>query len=222
MESANRNIAAVSLIIILCWVKTGTITCQETTFENIPSGTNISRPINSLYEVRENFNEVKSPVKPESDVSGAKEVILYRYSVDMLRPQNNIKPENPLDVVGSFRSNIRFGGFWEKYAILNFTPQIFVKPFEFLSIYAHHNISYFVPMEKIRENIKGFMIEGAAIMAVETTFRFINSRQTLLGKVLNFFAKNLIISYMTGIIRKSKENGIMDFGSYYYSASIRF
>jgi hypothetical protein len=220
MEFATRNIAAVSLIIILCLMKTVTITCQETTLENI--GTKLKKPVNSLYETRDNSKEVRTLVKPESEVDAAKEVILYRYPVDMLRPQSKIKPEKPLDVVGSFRSNIRFGGFWEKYAIVNFTPQVFIKPFDFLSIYAQHNISYFVPMEKIRENIKGFMIEGAAIMAVETTFRFLNSQQSLVGKVLNFLAKNLIITYMTGVIRKSEENGVMDFGHYYYSASVRF
>lgn len=221
MESDRKKISAYSPAIILFLLNIATAMCQDIVIENTGGTTQYLKPVISLYEA-DNLNDVKTLLRTPKEETAPKEVILYRYSVEMLRPQSNIRPEKPLDVVGSFRSNIRFGGFWEQYAILNFTPQIYFKPLDFIGIFASHNISYFIPMEKIRENIKGFAIEGAAIMAVETTFRFLNPRQSFIGKALNFLAKNLIISYMTGLVRGDKDNGVVDFGNYYYSISIRF
>lgn len=221
MESAAGKICLICLGVALTFLAAASALSQETDLKNSTGVNQYLNPGNSLYELN-SPSEINSIIKTAKDEAAVREVVLYKYSVAMLRPQNNIQPESPLDLMGSFRSNIRFGGFWDKYAILNFTPQIYVKPFDFIGIFASHNISYFIPMEKIRENIKGFAIEGAAIMAVETTFRFLNPRQSLIGKALNFFAKNLIITYMTGLVRGDKDNGVVDFGNYYYCVSIRF
>lgn len=225
METAAGKICMISIGTALTLLAAGSVLSQtpEANLENpvLTNQNQFVKPGNSLYEVND-LNEVNSIIRSATEEDLRREVVLYKYSVEMLRPQNNIQPEKPLDVVSSFRSNIRFGGFWDKYAILNFTPQIFVKPFEFLSIYASHNRSYFVPMDKIKENVKGFAIEGAAIMAAETSFRFLNPGQGILGKALNFVVKNLIITYMTQVIMKDKNNGVVDFNNYYYSFSLRF
>src|SRR5690348_11124922 len=51
------------------------------------------------------------------------------------------EPSPPATIISSFKSNIHFAGFWNHYAIINFTPDVFVKAFDFISIYASHNTS---------------------------------------------------------------------------------
>jgi len=124
------------------------------------------------------------------------------------------------NIISSFRKNIRFGGFWENYAIVNFTPDMFIQPFDFISLYASHNYSNYIPMTSIKENIKPLAIEGAVILAVDNTVKFLFSFNKIVQSIVNFTAKNILI----GMIRNSMvyENKPLEYKYYYYSVSIRF
>lgn len=150
------------------------------------------------------------------------EIILYRYSLSSVFPQNISKLENPVNFVSSFRSNIRFGGLWDKYAIVNFTPQMQIKPFDFISIYAHHNISYFVPIRGIKEHFKSLAFQSAAVLLVDNSIKFIMPSNSLIKSVVSFAVKNLVILYMTKSIINKGNEPVLGYGYYYYSVSVRF
>jgi len=131
------------------------------------------------------------------------------------------KVEQSFNIVSSFRSNIRFGGFWGKYAIINFTPQVFLKPAGFISIYARHSTSCFIPIEGIKEHMKMLCIQGAAVLAVDNTVKIFFGTEKMIPSIAGFIAKTLIINSVMTSINKNKKNKIFDYRSYYYSVSIR-
>jgi hypothetical protein len=138
--------------------------------------------------------------------------------------QKKQKEFSTFDVVSSsFRSNIRFGGFWDKYAIINFTPQMNLKPFDFVSIYASHNMSCFIPIKGVKEHFKSMAIQSAAIMAVESSLKFLLPEESVVKSILGFALKNAIIFYfMKPYLENTKgENQILEYDQYYYSMSIR-
>jgi hypothetical protein len=135
-----------------------------------------------------------------------------------LRPVE--KKEFTFNIVSSFRKNIRFGGFWENYAIINFTPDMFIQPFDFISIYASHNFSNYIPMTSIKENIKPLAIEGAVILAVDNTVKFLLSFNHILQSIAGFAAKNLVIGLIKNPNKEQKK--LLEFKYYYYAISIRF
>ena len=127
-------------------------------------------------------------------------------------------PEIPsFNIVSSFRKNIRFGGFYEGYAIINFTPDMFIQPFGFINIYASHNFSKYIPITSIKENFKSLAIEGAAILAIDNSVKFLFSFNRMIQSIVSFAAKNLVI----GMI-KNEQKSLLEFKYYYYSVSIRF
>ncbi len=125
------------------------------------------------------------------------------------------------NIVSSFRSNIRFGGFWGKYAIINFTPQVLVKPAGFISIYANHSTSCFIPIDGIKEHMEMLCIQGAAILAVDNTVKLFFGTEEMIPSIASFIAKTLIINSVMSTINRNKKNKIYDFKSYYYSVTIR-
>jgi len=149
-----------------------------------------------------------------------KEITLYRYSLNSSTPQNTSKEE--LNVVSSFRSNIRFGGFWDKYAILNFTPDMQLKPFEFISIYAHHNISYLIPIKDVKEHFKSLALQSAAVLLVDNSVKLILPSNNLISSIVNFAMKNIVILFMNKTIVNHGSERVIGYGSYHYSVSIRF
>ena len=146
----------------------------------------------------------------------------YRYKF----PSGSIKEEKPsFNIVSSFRSNIRFGGFWDKYAIINFTPQMFIKPFDFISIYANHNTSCFVPIKAVKEHFKSLAVQGAAVLAVDNSVKFLLSSNSLISAIVSFAAKNVAIYYIMKSFNKgniTNDNKIVDYQNYYYAFSVRF
>lgn len=134
--------------------------------------------------------------------------------------QHKSKTE-PFNIVSSFRSNIRFGGFWGKYAIVNFTPQVLVKPAGFISIYANHSTSCFIPMDGIKEHMEKLCIQGAAILAVDNTIKLFFGSDDMIPSIAGFIAKTLIINTVMSSVNKNSKNKMYDFKSYYYSVSIR-
>jgi len=129
------------------------------------------------------------------------------------KPQVN----NSFNIISSFRKNIHFGGFWEGYAIINFTPDVFIQPLDFVSIYASHNYSNYVPVSQLKENIKMLLAEGAAILAIDNAAKFLFTHNQIIQSVVNFTLKNIMI----GMIKSNKKS-LLEFKHYFYSVRIRF
>lgn len=175
--------------------------------------------------IRKSFPDKNSGISlvKEADLKiKNEEIILYRYSLSSVFPQDISKLENPVNIVSSFRSNIRFGGFWDKYAIVNFTPQMQIKPFDFISIYAHHNISYFVPIRSIKEHLKSLVFQSAAVILVDNSIKLIMPSNSLIKSVVSFAVKNLVIFYVTKSIINKGNEPVLGYRYYYYSVSVRF
>jgi len=125
----------------------------------------------------------------------------------------------PKSLISSFNNNFHFAGFWNKYAVINVTPQMYIKPFEFISIYANHSTSMYIPIAEVKDHFKSLAIEGAAILAVDNSVKLLLSSYPILQSVINFIAKNLAISYIKKTFADKK---IYEFKYYYYAVSIRF
>jgi hypothetical protein len=134
----------------------------------------------------------------------------------------NNKSEPSFNIVTSFRSNIRFGGFWGKYAIVNFTPSMLLQPFDFISIFANHNFSCFIPIKGIKEHMEMLCVQGAAVLAVDNSVKLIFGSKKIIPSIASFIAKTVIINTVMASINKNKKNKILDNRSYYYSVSVRF
>jgi hypothetical protein len=169
-----------------------------------------SRPISKISLTK------KTGIK-QNDVSTA---IFYEKRPMELTHKNN-KVEPSFNIVSSFRSNIRFGGFWGKYAIVNFTPSMLLQPFEFISVYANHNFSCFIPIEGIKEHMEMLCIQGAAVLAVDNSVKLVFGSRKIIPSIAGFIAKTIIINSVMASINKNKKNKILDYRSYYYSISIR-
>ncbi len=167
--------------------------------------------------------EQLSIIKTEESINQLSfEKTLYDIQLSAYKPGNkNIIPQ--LDIISSFRSNIRFGGFWDKYTIINFTPEMFVKPAEFISIYAIHSMSYFVPIDGIKQNFKSMALRSAAIMVVDNSVKLFLSASKIIGPVISFLAKNFLIYTINKMEKETdSKNNLNNFSYQYYSVSIRF
>jgi len=162
---------------------------------------------NTLFKNAENVLLVKS----ESDY---REFIQY-YSQHAKAPDNN-----SFNIVSSFRKNIRFGGFWQNYAIVNFTPDMFIQPTDYLSLYASHNYSKFIKVSSIKENIKPLLAEGTAILAIDNIIKFLLANNQMIQSILSFAAKNLVIGLLNNSANKNKNTP--EYKYFFYSVKIRF
>ena len=111
----------------------------------------------------------------------------YDYSNGNLNEANRIFVINPIstkpankkinrsgfNIVSSYRENIHFAGFYERYAILNFTPTLNIQPFDFININANQIYSCFIPISGVKEHFKTLFIQGAAVLAVDNSVKLI-------------------------------------------------
>ena len=177
-------------------------------------------PVNPLPD-RNSINEIYSP-----DISTNKrfnEEINHYLIKQIYEPapqKENFEPVS--NVVSSFRNNIHFAGFWDKYAIVNFSPSVSLRPSDFISIYANHNFSCFIPVKGIKEHAEMLCIQAAAIMAVDNSIKILFGPNKMIPSIAGFVLKTLIINTVMSTINRDKENKILDYRNYYYSISIRF
>ena len=146
---------------------------------------------------------------------------LYRYELTMFAPQQSNQDEK-FDPVSSFRSNIRFGGFWDRYAIVNYTPALNIAPVSFMDISAYHNMSYFVPVKAVKEHFKSMAFQSAAVLGIETAFRYIKILPPMLQQIISFFCKNAVLQFMQKRVLNEGTDRVFRHINYYYSMRIRF
>ncbi|MDQ3020880.1 MAG: hypothetical protein M3R36_09960 [Bacteroidota bacterium] len=147
------------------------------------------------------------------------ENIIFRFA--------NTKKEEKysFDIISSVGSNISFGGFWDKYALLNFTPQMYIKPLSFISIYANNNLYCLIPLKGIKEHFQSVTIQGLSILAIDNSMKLFFPDNHWIPQLISFAAKNLLINFVIKPSFKKSNNSdtqILDFENYYYSVSINF
>lgn len=177
-----------------------------------------------------NLNSTKSIISVEPSVNESlhetqiksKSEELYRYSFDLLQKSKVLKEERTFNIVSSFRQNIRFGGFWDRYAIVNFTPDMYIKPFDFLSVYAVHNSSYFIPVKAIKEHFRLLAIQSAAILVIDNSVKHLMPAGKMIRTITGFLLKNIVINTLLDDILSRGSDRIFEQGSYYCAVSIRF
>jgi len=177
----------------------------------------VSKVKNSIINI-DNREKQQLPEKPELKMMENPELVLNRIRSN---PQQNTvyNFQFPKTIISSFNNNFHFAGFWDKYAIINVTPQMYIKPFDFISIYANHSTSMYIPVAEVKEHFKSLAFEGTAILVIDNSVKFLLSSKPLLQSIINFFAKNLAINF---IKKTFEENNIPEFKYYYYAVNIRF
>lgn len=134
--------------------------------------------------------------------------------------------ESSIDLISSVGSNMNFGGVWEKYAVINFTPQIFIQPAGFLNIYANHYVNFLIPLEAVKEYSKSILLQGLAVLAVDNSIKlFLNGNTNWITEVISFTAKNLLLNILIKPSVSNTSNSpfpVLQYENYYYSMSITF
>ena len=176
------------------------ISYAQDNFDDKIKTTSESREKNSIIKIKTE-GSLTPEKNTEADFYNSFEVSVRISTKFILHPDRTA--EKPaVDIVTSYRNNIHFGGFWNGYAILNFTPSIYLQPFDFISIYANHNISMYVPFKKIKENLKSLIIEGAAIMAVDNSIKFLLPENQISQSIAGFAVKNFVLILVQNITNK--------------------
>ena len=139
---------------------------------------------------------------------------------------NEKKERNRFDIVSSFGKNISFGGFWENYAVVNFTPQINIQPAGFLSIYANHYLNCLIPLNSLKEYSGSVIMQGIAILSIDQSMKlFMQNKTSWISEIVSFAAKNLLLNLIIKPSINSTSNSSspsLQFENYYYSMSIAF
>ena len=170
----------------------------------------------AVITISNNYNSSKAP---ETKIRIIQEIRFRNF--------NNEKKEiEKIDIVSSFGSNISFGGFWENYAVINFTPQISIQPAGFLSIYANHYLNCLIPLSRLKEYSASVILQGFAILSIDQSVKlFLQNKSSWISEIITFAAKNLLLNL---IIKPSINNTSnspspsLQFENYYYSMSIAF
>ncbi len=143
-----------------------------------------------------------------------------------IRYFNSDRKENySFDPMTSFGSNISFGGFWDKYAVINFTPQISIQPADFINIYANHYLNCLIPLSGIKDYSASLILQSAAILAVDNSMKLLlDNRKNWIIEVVSFAAKNLLVGLLIkpSITDKEKSGQVLHYENYFYSMSITF
>jgi len=136
------------------------------------------------------------------------------------------KERYKLDFVSSFGSNISFGGFWENYAVLNFTPQISIQPTGFISIYANHYLNCLIPMNSLKEYSGSILLQGIAILSIDQSMKLLlQNKSGWISEIVAFAAKNLLLNLIIKPAINNTSNSLsppLQFENYYYYMSIAF
>lgn len=189
--------------------------------EAVPVKVNNVNTYDSKYLLQEELKQSKSSTT-QNNIENIQKAELYRYSFDMMQKSRTIKEESSFNIVSSFRQNIRFGGFWDRYAIVNFTPDMFIKPFDFISIYAVHNSSYFIPIKAVKEHFKLMAIQSAAVLAIDNSIKYLLPVNKMIKAIAGFVLKNVVMNSLLDKIINSGKDRIFEQGSYYCAVSFRF
>lgn len=122
--------------------------------------------------------------------------------------------------VKSLNGNIKFGGFYNGGIDLFVAPDMYIQPFDGISIYAIRRKHTFIPLEKVQENIQPILLETVCLAAIENAVNYFTVGNKVLNGILNFALKNgfTFLSQTT----KDKKKRLPTWESFYFSIGVRF
>lgn len=144
--------------------------------------------------------------------------IIKNFSYKFL--QTEIKEDKSFNILSSLNSNINFGGIWDRYAVLNFTPQIFITPVKSVSFKANRYMSCFFPIKDLKENIKDVIIQSISLIAVDNSSKLFFKEPNWVTEIFKFAAKNLLLNLF--IKPSAKKTDTPFYENYYYSVTVSF
>lgn len=132
----------------------------------------------------------------------------------------NHTEKTSFNFLSSINSNISFGGFWERYAILNFTPNTYIKPVSFISISANRSLSCFVEIKDVKQKMSSIILQGVSMIAIDNVSKIFLNKASWISEAIIYTAKNLLINLF--IKPSANENKTPVYESFYYSVRINF
>lgn len=155
--------------------------------------------------------------------------IMYRDRVTNTLKENlyrrEIKEEFSFNPVKSLNGNLKFGGFYNGGVDLYFAPEMYIQPFDGVSIYAIRHSHVYIPLEEMQENIQPLLLETVFLAAIENAVNYFTLNDEILinkilNGILNFALKNSF-TYITQAVKK-EDPKIPTWEYYYCSIGIRF
>lgn len=181
---------------------------------------NVNTPLSSSkFPV---ISNIDPPIK--EDEARIKVLLLDQYTSGRryFQPQKEVKPPDiKSKLVSSFRENIRVG-LRHHYAVVNFTPAMSIKPFDFMTIDANQNLSCYVPIKGIKEHYGALLVHGAAILVIDNSVKLLDRPGHIVRTVAGFILKNIVTTILKLYIDKPSSNKIYTYNNYYYSIKITF
>lgn len=181
-----------------------------------------NRKISQPYKY---FSGKSELIKSESEYSSAQK-ILSKKRIEKFHfeyHKSKIQQHYSFDLFNSVGSNINFGGIWDKYAVINFTPQISIQPASFLKIYANRFLNCLIPVDGIKGYSASVIIQSALMLAADNALKLMmNSKNNWITDLISFAAKNLLINILIKPDLENSKSPALLYESYYYSTSIIF
>jgi hypothetical protein len=129
------------------------------------------------------------------------------------------------DPVGSLGENIRFSGFYERFAFISYSPKMFIKPADFIQFYSHHELLKVVPLDNARSAGAEILIESLVLVGTEALVHLAARESTWISELAAFAVKNLLMELALRPKLKTSNKSFIPWiqdESFYCSMSIRF
>ena len=191
----------------------------------------------SIAQKSVKFNESK--ISPETDLkensitsqlpfTNTNLTKLIKYRIENLEIKHRSfenTDKRSFDVLGNISNNVSFGGFYENFALLNFTPQLNIDPAEFLNIYANHYYNIFIPLSRAKDISSSVIINSFSLLILDGTSDLLFEDKNWIAQIAELALKNCIINVF--LKPKLTENQfsndkILHFDNFYYSLRIIF
>jgi hypothetical protein len=203
--------------IFTLFLSTATALCQDLTTFN-------AKPDNSEYSKSAIISNVNKERSSNSELEFQKRVS-FLMDIQFRKLFRKEDQKFRFDLVSSVGSNISFGGIYEKYAFINFTPSMFIRPADDIQIYANHNLLKVVPLEDINNAAGSLILQSIVLVAAENTINLIVNERTWVSDLMSFTLKNILIGMLVRPVVKTSNRKMIPWiqdESFYYSVSIRF
>ncbi len=148
--------------------------------------------------------------------------------VNLYKAPVQVKETYHFDLIQSVNNNVKFGGFYNGGVNIQFSPAMYIKPFDFLSIYASRQKNLFIPMERLFNNASQLAAETSGMILIENAVRFFAPPNKIVKGIAEFTLKNcvayLIYALFNSSVNSSGENnnGVSKYDFYYFSAGVTF
>lgn len=148
---------------------------------------------------------------------------IERLEIELFRKKVN--DEYSFDFSTAVGSNVSIGGLWGRYAIINFTPQIYIKPIRNVEVYANHTVGCLIPLSGINKYYKSITLQSAALIVIDNSLKIFFPERKWITEAISFAAKVIIVNFVTKPAIKESSNTpspMYHYENFYYTVRITF